>query len=125
MRKILFILMFVLILASMVFSQYSTKKPCAPWLLDNKKFSMNHSFNFSYGSWDSSLRSLYNNYFTYQISPQLRLIGNIGYYKRDLKANGVADLLHGFGFEYKPSENLFIRFHYEGLTPLKKPVGSD
>ncbi len=124
MRKIVLIMVLVLSFSSLIFSQNQVKKSLPPWLFDNKRFSMDHSIGFSYSSYDGSLRSLYNNYFTYRFSPQLTLIGTVGYYNKGSRMSSFGSMLHGFGFEYKPNSNLLFHFHYEGVTPIKKTSGS-
>lgn len=124
MRKIFFIIVLHLFCSGLVLSQTPIKNPLPSWLFENKKFLMNHSIGFLYSSKDGSLRSLYNNYFTYKVSPRLKFIGNIGYYNQGIKRNSSGGMFQGFGFEYKPNSNLLFHFQYEGMTPIKKTVGS-
>jgi len=122
MKKISLVVVLFFALSVSVFSDVSVKKPAPSWLSGNKRFSMNNSVGFSYNSNDGSLRSLYNNYFTYKVSPQLSFYGNLGYYQRGIKTNNFGGMLQGFGFEYKPSSNLLLHFQYMGIKPLKKKM---
>ncbi len=122
MRKILFIVIFVLF-SSFVLSEVTPKSPVSPWFLQEKSFSMNNSFSFMYSSNDGSLRSMYNNYLMYRVSPNLSLFGNIGYYKKGMGVNNYGGMLQGFGFEYRLNSNLLFHFQYQGIIPVNKKVG--
>ena len=122
MQKMLFVFIFLVLISCLLFSESPVKNFPPSWLFANERFSMNHAVGFSYSSYDGSLQSLYNNYFTYRISPKLKFIGKVGYYKRDSRTNGLGNMLHGVGFEYKPSPNLLFNFQYEGMLPIKKPL---
>ena len=85
---------------------------------------MNNSFSFMYSSNDGSLRSMYNNYLMYRVSPNLSLFGNIGYYKNGMEVNNYGRMLQGFGFEYRLNSNLLFHFQYQGIIPVNKRVES-
>ncbi len=123
MRKILFMVIFVLF-SSLVLSEVTPRSSVPPWFLQEKSFSMNNSFSFMYSSNDGSLRSIYNNYLMYRVSPNLSLFGNIGYYKKGMDVNNYGGMLQGFGFEYRLNSNLLFHFQYQGIIPLNKRVGS-
>lgn len=125
MKKIIMVGFFIFSFCVLLSAQFFTMPPRPSWLFDNKKLSMNHFVNFSYTTRSKSMKTLYNNYFTYSLSPQFTFIGNLGYYNTGFSKTAFSNyyrgnILHGLGFEYKPHESIMIRFRYEGMTPLKK-----
>jgi hypothetical protein len=129
MRKTIIVSICVLAFCSGATAQFFNFTPRPSWLLDYKRLSMNHSVNFSYSPQNKSFQTLYNNYFMYSLSPKFTFIGNVGYCTVGLSKRSVGNyyrstILHGLGFEYRPHESVLIRFQYEGMTPLKKGVGS-
>lgn len=120
MRKVLIVVLGVLLFFCMLFSDGEVKKQAPGWLLNSDRFSMDNNFSFSYSSYNGSLTSLYNNYFSYRVSPQLKIIGNVGYFNTGYRLNSSGGMLQGVGFEYKPTPNMRFHLQYQGITPLKK-----
>lgn len=125
MKKIILALLMVFLFWCLLFPDVSVKQQPPSWLLDNSRFSMDNSVSFSYSSYHGSLTSLYNNYFSYRVSPQLKITGNIGYLNRGYRVNSTGGMLQGVGFEYKPTPNMLFHFQYQGITPLKKEDNED
>jgi hypothetical protein len=123
MKKIIITVIIVFLFWCLLFSDGTVRQQPPGWLLDNSRFSMDNSVSFSYSSYYGSLSSLYNNYFSYKVSPQLKIIGNIGYFNTGYSVNSLGGMLQGVGFEYKPNPSMLFHFQYQGITPLKK-VGS-
>jgi len=101
---------------SLVFAEQFSKKLQPSWLLDNSKYMHSHAVQFLYSSKYGSFRSLYTNHLSYRVSPTLTLTGSIGYYRYGMVKKNHEGMLHGFGLEFKPYENLLFRFQYGGVT---------
>ena len=88
--------------------------------LDPNRFSMNHSYSLSFGSFggQSISQGLYLNTMKYQFSDPLKMYVQIGFQHQPLGSLGRNSLsqnqifLSGAGVEYKPSDKFRLQFEF-------------
>ncbi|MCG8607112.1 hypothetical protein MJD09_19275 [bacterium] len=88
--------------------------------LDPNRFSMNHSYTFSVGSFggESFSQGLYLNTMRYQLSNPITMYLQLGFQHQPLGSLGQSNpnqnqvFLSGAGFQYEPSDNFQLRLEF-------------